>query len=105
MGVHVTKKKTFYKTINTKYSSDKSLSFKSKGILGYLLSKSDGWKGQLYDIEKSSDKDGIAVVKSAMKELSNAGYAKLRNHPMKNGKMMGTYYQISDMKGFFLNEA
>ncbi len=101
MGLHVTKKKTSYKTINTKYSSDRLLTYKARGILGYLLSKPSGWKGQLYDIAESSSKDGIASVQSAMKELVECGYAKLRGHPMVDGKMMGKYYQISDVKGFF----
>ena len=100
MGIEVRKKKTFYKTLNTRVVNEKGLSFKSKGIMFYLLSKPTGWRGQLFNMSESS-KDGIDSIKSAMKELVDAGYAKLRNHPTQQGKFSGKYYQITDTKNFF----
>ena len=100
MSIEVKKSPTFYKSINTAFVNDKSLSLKAKGILVYLLSKPSGWHGHIYEITRNS-KDGEARVKSGLKELVALGYAKLETKPKKEGKFQGKYYQVSDLKNFF----
>lgn len=52
---------------------DKRLSWKSKGILGYLLSRPDGWEIQIADLIARS-LDGGSAVRSALAELKQVGY-------------------------------
>lgn len=60
---------------------DKSLSWKAKGLLCYMLSKYDNWK--FYDTELvRHSADGITALRSAIGELKKAGYIvkrKIRN--------------------------
>jgi hypothetical protein len=94
----VKQKKTHYKTLNTLFLLDDRLSWKAKGILGYLLSKPENWRGQRYNLVWAS-KDGERSVKSGLKELVDTGYAELKILPRKDGKFQGKYYEISDTPG------
>jgi len=49
------------------------LSWKAKGLLGYLLSRPDDWVVRMTDLVKQST-DGMAAVRSAVKELEDARY-------------------------------
>lgn len=49
------------------------LSFKSKGILTYLLSRPDGWEVNVPDLVNHST-DGPAAIRSGLKELREAGH-------------------------------
>ena len=62
---------------------DERLSFKAKGILGYLLSKPDNWKVIVGDLVKRST-DGKASVYSGLNELKKYGYYAKR--PVRNDK-------------------
>jgi len=93
----VKKKVTPYKLLNVTSARDKRLSYKARGILFYLLSKPDGWTCHVFDLCKNSDKDGQKSVQSAMKELSEMGYARLKRYKKNaDNKFMGTYYEIQD---------
>lgn len=59
--------------INKNFLEDKRLSFKSKGILTYLLSKPDDWTVRVNELISAST-DGEASVRSALKELEACGY-------------------------------
>ena len=61
--------------INKNFLEDKRLSFKSKGILTYLLSKPDDWTVRVNELISAST-DGEASVRSALKELEACGYYK-----------------------------
>ena len=100
MNGEVRKSKSFRKTINTKFVNDDKLSLKAMGIMIYLLSKQNGWRGQLYDMAKNTT-NGKSSVRAGIKELVACGYAKLKTNPMKDGKFQGKYYVFSDKKGFF----
>jgi hypothetical protein len=52
---------------------DDRLSFKAKGILGYLLTKPDGWKVIVKDLCNHST-DGERAVYSGLNELRKYGY-------------------------------
>lgn len=61
--------------LNKLFLEDKRLSFKSKGILTYLLSKPDDWTVRVHDLISSSA-DGESAVRSALRELEKYGYYK-----------------------------
>jgi hypothetical protein len=64
-----------YVMIDKRIIDNKDLSFKAKGILTYLLSRPDGWEVNLEDLSNRGT-DGLAAVKSGVKELKDAGYLK-----------------------------
>ena len=59
--------------LNKVFLEDKRLSFKSKGILTYLLSKPDDWTVRVNELISAST-DGESSVRSALKELEACGY-------------------------------
>lgn len=76
-----TVKKSQYVTINNSVFTDSRLSWKAKGIMGYLLSRPDNWKVIIGDLVKQS-KDGRDAVYSGLKELKKYGY--LEQRPIRN---------------------
>jgi hypothetical protein len=60
------------------------LSWRAKGILTYLISRPDNWIVRLGDLVKRSP-DGVYAVRSALKELTNAGHL-TRKEERENGK-------------------
>lgn len=52
---------------------DERLSWKAKGLFSYVMTLPDDWTIRTTDLSKRSD-DGISSVRSAIKELFNAGY-------------------------------
>lgn len=62
--------------IDSRVFEDNRISWKAKGLLGYLLSKPDNWKVLIDDIVKKSP-DGITSIRGALKELKENGYADL----------------------------
>jgi DnaD/phage-associated family protein len=62
-----------YVVVDRRVVDDDKLSFKAKGILLYLLSRPDGWEVNLVDLANRSI-DGLASVKSGVRELKDAGY-------------------------------
>lgn len=101
MNLKVDKEKTFYKSINTYSAKDKKISWKARGILFYLMSMPDGWECRVSNITSMSDKDGVDSVRSAMKELVNAGYAVLKNgYVSEDKKTHGKHYIVSDKPKF-----
>jgi hypothetical protein len=52
---------------------DPTISFKAKGLMGYLLSRPDNWEVHLGDLVKRST-DGASAVQTAIVELEAAGY-------------------------------
>jgi hypothetical protein len=55
--------------------NDDRLTFKARGLLIYLLSKPDHWRSTTAHLA-SVGPDGIAAVKTGMKELELLGYIK-----------------------------
>lgn len=96
METRVKKKNGNYKAINRSAAEDMNLSLKAKGVMFYLLSKPDNWRGQLYDIISHST-DGRRGVLAAIKELKQAGYIETITI-VEDGKFKGKYYRISDEK-------
>lgn len=85
-----------FTTIANSVINDDQISFRAKGILIYLLSKPEDWVVHLCQLE-SNGQEGRAAVRSAMKELAEAGYAELVK--LKNGacnRMAGSTYVIHE---------
>lgn len=86
-----------YKSLLVAPLRDKRLSYKARGVLYYLLSKPDNWKGQIFDLVSMSEKDGISAVKSAIKELVKFGYAELiTTHDPQTKRITGRYYRVHE---------
>lgn len=62
-----------YSVINNTVLNDSRLSWKAKGLAAYLLSKPDDWSIVREDLAKRST-DGVDAVRTALKELEDAGY-------------------------------
>ena len=77
---------------------DPNLSFKAKGLLSYLLSRPNNWRCNLQHLQ-TIGRDGRDSLRTAMREIRDAGYAKLvsRKHKV-TGKFAGKEWTISDVK-------
>lgn len=76
---------------------DKRISFKSKGLLAYLLSHEVGYNITLGQIERETN-DGRAAIRSAIDELEAAGYLKTETTKDANGYNSGLAYFIQEPK-------
>ena len=85
-----------YVMLDKRLLSDKRLSWKAKGILVYLLSKPDEWKVRMTDIVNQST-DGLDAIKSAMRELIEAGYIYREQHHASGGKWGETTYIVFEI--------
>ena len=71
-----------YVLLNKTFLEDPKLSLKSKGLLAYCMSKPDGWKFHVSQMEKVLKEKEVAIL-SAFKELIDNGYCvryRTRNH-------------------------
>ena len=72
---------------------DERLSWKSKGILAYLLTRPDDWQTYLKQLEKVS-KDGRESTANAVKELQKFGYMRKKAKQDENGKFCGWDWEV-----------
>ena len=71
--VRVKKRDHPFVQIDKRCLEDSRLSWKTKGILAYLLSRPDDWVVRFEQLQTVS-KDGKSSIRSAFKELSELGY-------------------------------
>lgn len=82
-----------YVVLDKGFLNDPKISFKAKGVLAYMLSKPDGWNFVETDIARHG-KDQSLSVKTAIKELTAAGYI-TRGSRKRNAKgQLGAYEYI-----------
>lgn len=67
------KRKDSYTIVNNTILEEARLSFRSKGVLVYLLSKPDYWSVSERHLATVGD-EGVTAIRSALKELESAGY-------------------------------
>lgn len=72
--------------------SDRSISYKAKGILAYLLSKPNDWITYISDLEKRSS-DGRDSIRTGLKELEDNGYIE-RKRVREKGQFKGWEYIV-----------
>lgn len=82
-----------YLAIENAALEDPRLSFRAKGMLAYLLSRSPDWVVRPNHLATVS-KDKIHCVQTALKELERQGYARLVTLKGKGGRIMGKSWQI-----------
>jgi hypothetical protein len=96
------KREKSYVTIENTMFEEKRISFKAKGILGYLLTKPDGWVVRYSDLMNHST-DGEKALRSGIKELRENGYLRFYQTKKPNGKWGGLIWEYDDVP-FFENE-
>lgn len=90
---------TGFVQIKNEMFGDKRLSFKAKGILGYLLSKPDGWRIINKDLQNHA-KDGRESIDSGLKELKETGYLVFHRTKKPDGTWGIPIYRYSDRPFF-----
>lgn len=79
-----------YISVNRYFLEDNRLSFKARGLLGYLATKPDGWTINHRHLGSDSvGPDGATAVLSALKELEDAGYLRRTRIRGKDGRWRG----------------
>lgn len=77
------------------------LSYKAKGLLGTLLSNNEGWCSYIKTLVKMST-DGIAGVKSGLRELEKAGYLlRIKYRDKEKKRIRGSFWIYTDVAGEF----
>jgi uncharacterized phage protein (TIGR02220 family) len=74
---------------------DKTLSWKAKGLLAYLLSLPDDWQIYLSELQKNAT-DGKDSTNTAMAELIRAGYIHREQSTKEDGRFAGYDYTVSE---------
>ena len=93
--IRVIKKEHPYVQIDKRVFEDTRLSWRAKGIMGYLLSKPDGWKVNIKDIWNHG-KEGRNAVQDCMSELKEFGYADLIVVQDEKGVFVGKEWVVSE---------
>ena len=89
------KRDTPFVQIDKTGPEDKTLSWKAKGILSYILCKPDDWQIYIAELSKHA-KDGKDSTRTGVNELIKAGYIiRTRVHD-ENGKFAGYDYQVHE---------
>lgn len=89
--IRVKKEQKYFVAANAPFQ-DKSLTWEARGIMGYLLSKPDGWQCRNYDLVNQGPA-GEHTIKRVLKELKAAGYI----HRFKISKGRGKIEWITEI--------
>jgi len=76
--------KNRFATIPNEILNSKELSFKAKGIYGYIQSKPDDWNFSVKRISTQTG-EGVTSVTSGIEELENLGYLRRQKYQDSNG--------------------
>ena len=82
-----------YAQIANDLLEDPSLSLKAKGLMAYLLSRSDKWEVYQAQLETIGP-DGEHAVRTALQELRNAGYVERNRLHNESGQFDGYEYLL-----------
>lgn len=96
MAVLRKEKRSNYTVIDNEIFKDNTLSMKAKGLLCQMLSLPDNWNYSIAGLSTLVS-DGESAVRSALKELKDAGYFR-REQVRKDGKIAKIEYVISECK-------
>lgn len=88
------RKNGFTQIANTLFE-DNNLSYRAKGILGYMLSRPDNWKFNKTDLVRRSTEGRDAVYK-AIDELKEQGYLHIYRNQCDNGTFDGWIWEYDD---------
>ena len=88
-----THKKNDFTVIDNGFVRNSKLSWKAKGVFAYILSLPTDWSINLEEVKNHST-DGITVLRSAVKELTEQGYIKVSKVKNEKGMFAGTKYEV-----------
>ncbi|USS87490.1 helix-turn-helix domain-containing protein [Fructilactobacillus hinvesii] len=95
----IKKYKQGYSMISNQLVQDDRLSWKARGLFGYLWSQPDDW--QFYETEVAKHAaDGRASLRSGLNELEKYGYLRRERQRNDGGHFKGTYWELSDVPMF-----
>jgi hypothetical protein len=94
LKIHKTKK---FSIIALKAVEDKNLTWKSKGLHTYLISRPRGWKIHYKELLRRS-RDGKASLLSAIKNLTGEGYLRITKLKDSQGRWKGAVWEIFENK-------
>jgi len=95
MNIRINKRENPFAQIGRALLQDERLSFRARGIAAYLFSKPDNWQCRITDLRKNGI-EGRDAIRTAMKELEQAGYAELKTLFDQNGHLAGKEWQINE---------
>ncbi|MDH3382343.1 MAG: helix-turn-helix domain-containing protein [Flavobacteriaceae bacterium] len=84
-SIKIRRKVNPFVQIDNSVFNDNRLSYKAKGILGYLLSKPDNWTVRLEDLYNHTI-EGYSSIRTGINELILTGYMELRTKYSRNGE-------------------
>lgn len=96
MAVFRVAKMSDFTTMNNHHLRNRNLSLKAVGLLSKILSLPDKWDYSLRGLSKLNT-DGIDGVRSAVKELEDAGYIIRRQLRDKGGRMSSSEYLVFEI--------
>lgn len=97
--VRTRKRENPFVQIDKGFIGNGELSLKATGLLTYILSKPDGWKIRMADIQKRFT-DGETSIRSAMKELMGFGYIHRYQDRSEGGKFGEWIYDVYERPEF-----
>lgn len=99
MAIRRAKRKSNFTMISNVGLRDINLSFKAKGLLAYMLSLPDDWV--FYETELvNHSTDGLASVKTGLKELQEQGYLHRTRERNEKGQLKETIWTVHDEPTF-----
>ena len=93
--IRINKREHPYAQVDKRVLDDRRLSWRSKGILVYLLAKPDGWTVRVQDIW-SKGKEGRNAVQACLDELQKHGYAQLVSIKGAGNTFVGKEWQVNE---------
>lgn len=90
------RKKNGFTQISNSVFENENLSYRAKGVLGYLLSRPNNWKFNKTDLVRRSTEGRDAIYK-AIDELKEQGYLHIYRNVLKDGKFDGWIWEYDDI--------
>jgi len=93
-----------FTTLNNEFLQDKTLSWKAKGLIAYVMSLPDDWELNLSDL-KNRSKDGRDGTAAGLNEIIEKGYCKRYQVRGNDGLFSSAQYMVCDTREFFPDES
>ena len=85
-----------YVMLDKRLAEDRSLSWKAKGLMAYMLSRPDDWQIRVTDLVRRSP-GGESAVRSGLRELEQRGYiVRKRRHDAATGRFAGIMLTVHE---------
>lgn len=85
----------YYVNVDSATVRNTRLSYRSLGLLVYLLDQTEGWQVRSDQLSKGEGREGRGAVRTALRELAVEGHYRLERRRLRNGKcVMGTALSV-----------